>query len=66
MKNYIVQINFDLPYPVTKEYVVLANSFQGAASRAIRDNKPALKKKRINKMTMSILCLGKLMEGNNL
>ena len=66
MKNYIVKVSFDIPYPVTKEYRVKANSFQGAASKAIRNNKPALKKKRISKMTLDILRLGKIIEDNNI
>lgn len=60
MKQFLITIKSDLPYPVKKEFRINGSSMATVAGRAIRKFRKEIGKKKITDMNMSITTVGKV------
>ena len=62
MRQYIVKVKADLPYPVIKDFKLVASSLATAGQRAIKEYKKNIKKgKRLKNVVIEISDAGKVM-----
>ena len=59
MKQYLITINTYLPYPINKDYRIIASGFNTAVSRAIKLFRKDKPKKQIKELTIKVKYVGK-------